>query len=155
MEAEQRGREYIELCRRTWREAQEQGNVFKGVPPSEQERWIDAWTHAHKSEWPNLFKVPKGKPVHDALAADLIAKGYSEEATIQIAKLAAKTTLTPADKLNVWLVTNWLHGKRLIDKNPEERLALLKESEPGRKNSTMPMLKMRLTRLALTHRRAN
>lgn len=143
-----RAREIILQCEKAWNP--ESKTAIADVPVLEQERWLDAWTKAHQSEWPNLFSVPKGRPVDDAIAADLIARGFRKEATLQIAKLAVKTRFTQADKLNVWLVTNWFHGRKLASKTPEERLELVKET--GRPAATLDMIKKRLSRLCLTHR---
>ena len=151
-EAEKLGRQIMAQNMKDWREEEARPNAFTDIPSHEQERWLDAWIHAHKSEWPNLFKVPKGKPYYNAVMADLIAMGFEEKATEAICKLVVKTKLSSADKLNAWLVANWFHGERLSRKTPEERLTLVRNSY-GLSHATMGMVKQRLSRsLMLTHR---
>lgn len=128
---------------------------FHGLSKSEQERWIDAWIQAHKSEWPNLFSVPKSEnnegKIKEAITADLLAMGFTEKASLEIFELAkrAKTKMRAADKLNAWIVQNWFHGERLSALSPKDR------TQSAHKNGfscSEKSLGMKLTRLGLTAR---
>jgi hypothetical protein len=151
-EAKAKAREYQAQCAKIWNPQEE--TAFTNVPSDQQERWVVAWIQATKSEWPNLSNVLKGEPVQAALAADLIAHGHNANAvtviTQEICRVAAKTKITASDKLNLWLVANWFHGKKLATKMPQERLESVKEN--GWPKATLDMIKKRLSRLDLTHR---
>jgi hypothetical protein len=146
-EAHRKAREYIEHCNRIWNMPGQ--TAFQNVPLNTLET---AWLEACKTSWPNLHKARcEGSDVESALKIDLAAKGFSGTATltVEIAKAFLRTKLSEPDHLNLWIVSNWFHGERLVEKSPPERTSLAKNA--GFK-VTKGMLGMRLTRLALTSR---
>jgi hypothetical protein len=128
---------------------------FHDLSKSEQERWIDAWIQAHKSEWPNTFSLPKDEnsevKIKDAMTADLLAMGFKETASLEIFELAkrAKKRMRAADKLNAWIVQNWFHGKRFSELSPKDRAL---SAQQNGFSCSEKSLGMKLTRLGLTAR---
>ncbi len=151
-EAKAKALEYQDHCEKIWRPQEE--TAFTNVPPGQQERWVNAWIQAHKSEWPTFFSLPPGEKNEDkikqAMTVDLLAMGFTQTASLKIFELAkgAKAKMRPADQLNAWIVQNWFHGERLFALSQNQRAELAKRK--GYSAKSAKSLGMKISRIGLT-----
>lgn len=112
-----------------------------------------AWMEANKTSWPNLHRaIIEGTDIQTALKVDLSVMGFAENVllTEAVAKAFNRTKLSDPDRLDLWIVSNWSHGKKLQSLSPLNRLKLAREAGFS---ATEKMLAMRLSRkLNLTPR---